>query len=475
MPVARASLRALLACLALPWSALAAAPSLPWLSVRAVDASLAPGSARAFVIVDEYGRELTLRGACVESEERNLPGVHAQRSTDPADYEKKCPDNYQGYSEPPICGVGAGAGRYLVDASDGGLNDFAQARALGLNIVRLCLSWSELEYTPGVYNATYLARVNQMLDWADEQGVYVILDMHEDLYSQFIVANASDPGIPGLLTPASGQDGAPPWAVNAAGWPSLGLFGVGNLNLAMLAAFDSLYNNALPSPPVPQGDAPGPGLRDHYIGAVAALARAVANRSVVAGIELMNEPEMSLSRLIDFQGLASEQLYPLYAAAVQAITGVRDGLPTCNVSAAGGLPPAPCAYPDLGVHSRHLVFAEPNSLRNEFDFSPNTMGRWTTYPNVVHTPVRWRRARRGGRVVVFPWRRHQLAATVPATPRFGRRAFCFASCCCCCCCFFFLQQPSTPRFSPRLPPAPRRPACSTFTRTFSPLTRSCRS
>jgi hypothetical protein len=214
----------------------------------------------------------------------------------------------------------------------------------------------------------------------------VILDLHEDLYSQFIVANASDPGIPGLLTPASGQDGAPAWAVNANGWPSLGLFGVGNLNLAMLAAFDSLYNNALPSPPVPQGDAPGPGLRDHYIGAVAALARSVANRSVVAGIELMNEPEMSLSRLLDFQGLASEQLYPLYAAAVQAITGVRDGLPTCNVSAAGGLPPAPCAYPDLGVRSRHLVFAEPNSLRNELDFSPNTMGRWTSYANVVHTP-----------------------------------------------------------------------------------------
>lgn len=286
---AAVALACVLVAAAAPAPALAAAPqlSLPWLSVRAVDASLAPGSARRFVIADEYGRELTLRGACVETEERNLAGVHTQRSVDPADYTRgRCPDNFQGYQQPPVCGVDAGAGRFLVDASDGGRNDFAQARALGINIVRLCLSWSELEYTPGVYNATYIARVQQLLDWAEEQGVYVILDFHEDLYSQFILANASDPGIPGLLTPASGQDGAPAWAIRSDGWPSLGLFGVGNLNLAMLAAFDSLYGNKLPEPAVPQGEAPGPGLRDHYIGAVAALARAVANRSVVAGIEV---------------------------------------------------------------------------------------------------------------------------------------------------------------------------------------------
>ena len=125
-----------------------------------------------------------------------------------------------------------------------------------------------------------------MLSWAEEQGVYVILDMHEDLYSQFILANSSEPGIPGLLTPSSGQDGAPAWAVRADGCPSLALFGIGNLNLAMMRSYQNLYENALPSPAVPQGEAPGPGLQDHYIGAVAALARAFANRSVVAGYEL---------------------------------------------------------------------------------------------------------------------------------------------------------------------------------------------
>ena len=107
----------------------AAQQSLPWLTVRAVDASLAPGSARRFVIADEFGREVTLRGACFEAEERNLLGLRTQRSVDPADYEARCPENFQSYQEPPICGVDAGVGRFRVNASDGGQNDFAQARA----------------------------------------------------------------------------------------------------------------------------------------------------------------------------------------------------------------------------------------------------------------------------------------------------------------------------------------------------------
>lgn len=141
---------------------------LPWLTVRPVDLEAFPASPRHFVIADEFGRELTLRGACVEMEERSFPPW--QRSTDPADYtDGRCPDNVNGFQEPPICGVDAGKGKYAADISACGQNDFAQARALGFNIVRLCLSWSSLEYSPGVYNATYIERVAQVVEWATEQ------------------------------------------------------------------------------------------------------------------------------------------------------------------------------------------------------------------------------------------------------------------------------------------------------------------
>lgn len=159
--------------LALAFSVVDAA--LPWLTVRPVDLEAAPLSARRFVIADEFGRELTLRGACVEAEERSFPPY--QRSTLAADYANgSCPDNVNGYQEPPICGVDAGKGKWAADISACGRNDFAQARALGFNIVRLCLSWSSLEYSPGVYNTSYLDRVAQLVAWAEEQDV--VRDAH---------------------------------------------------------------------------------------------------------------------------------------------------------------------------------------------------------------------------------------------------------------------------------------------------------
>ena len=359
---------------------------LPWLTVRAVDKALHPASPRDYIIADEFAREVTLRGACVEGEERSLPPW--QRSTAAADYAAgACPANNANYQEPPICGVQAGAGKFAQDTSALSRNDFAQARALGFNIVRLCLSWSSLEYAPGVYNATYIERVAQLVSWAEEQDIYVILDMHEDLYSLFIQPAPNATGVPGLLSPGGGQDGAPAWAVATDGWPPLSIFGVGNLNLAVMRAFDNFYNNSV-LPGLPQGAAPGPGLQDHYIGAIAALAARFVNSSAVAGYEIMNEPNPGTA--LGPLHFGRSLLYPLYARVVQAVTGVRDGLPPC----AGGArspyaQPAPtCAYPDLGVRdTRHLFFAEPSALRNLLDFSAEEIPtRWTSYPHIVHTP-----------------------------------------------------------------------------------------
>lgn len=361
-----------------------ATATLPWLTVRPVNLALNPNSTRHYIISDEYGREVTLRGACVEMEERNFPGNHTQRSFNPADYANgACPQNYNTYQEPPICGVDAGKGKYNQSSGDLSGNDFAQMRALGFNIIRLCLSWSELESSPGVYDATYLARVSQLLDWAEEQDVYVILDLHEDDYSMYIYPGPNETGIPPILVPTGngeGNDGAAAWAVDTGGFPSWAVLGIANLNLAMMQAFQQFWDNAV-LPGIPQGAAPGPGLQDHYIGALAALARLAGNRSVVAGYEIINEPQPGW--MLDPFTFA-DSLYALFKRCVQAITGIRDGLPTCppsNTTAAG------CAYPDLGIRdTRHLFFAEPSAVRNLLDFSPQVSVPWTNYTNIVHTP-----------------------------------------------------------------------------------------
>ena len=113
--------------------------------------------------------------------------------------------------------------------------------------------------------------------------------MHQDLYSRFIISNASQADPP-LLTASDGQDGAPAWATITDGWPALAIEGTGNLNLAVLAAFDNFWTNRRVN--VTQGAAPGAGLQDHYIGAVAALARRFINASAVVGFEIINEPQV---------------------------------------------------------------------------------------------------------------------------------------------------------------------------------------
>ncbi|CAF1484876.1 unnamed protein product [Rotaria sp. Silwood1] len=330
-------------------------------------------------IADEYERHVILRGVDVETEQRNIP-ADQDRPIDPSLYNGQCPSNIHVYQEPPTCEIDYGKGMYNINDEWNSHNDFAQIRRWGFNVIRLCLSWSALEPTPGNYSEMYLQRVEQIIEWASEQQVYVILDMHEDLYSRYIFGD-KEHEIPPYLTASDGQDGAPQWAVMTDGWPALAFFGIGNLNLAMMKAFDNFYNNSIPSNAT-QGNAPGPGLQDHYIGAIAFLAKKFVNNSAVLGYEIMNEPQPGT--YIDQYTFSSDYLYPFYKRAIQAITGVRDNLPDCPKHAPTG---TNCAYPNLGINDkRHLFFVEPTSVRNLLDFTPQHSIPFSSYTNIVYAP-----------------------------------------------------------------------------------------
>ena len=121
-------------------------------------------------LVDTSAREVQLRGTCLESESRS----GHQRSHQPQDYANgSCPDNFGGFQEPPICGVSSGQPMYSQSGGWASRNDFAQAREAGLNVQRLCLSWSDGEPTAGVYDPVFFARVEQLVGQAEENDVCV--------------------------------------------------------------------------------------------------------------------------------------------------------------------------------------------------------------------------------------------------------------------------------------------------------------
>src|SRR5919199_4656869 len=121
-------------------------------------------------------------------------------------------------------------------------------RKLGYDAVRLNLSWSLLEPRPGHINATYMDRIAQVVRWAHSEGIYVVLDMHQDAWSKFVYTRGEP--CAGELQRIRGFDGAPLWASRYSS-PACALPGVRELDPAVAEMFQKFWANA-------------DGLQDHY-------------------------------------------------------------------------------------------------------------------------------------------------------------------------------------------------------------------
>lgn len=314
-------------------------------------------------LADQAGRRVTLRGmAVVGMQDVAYPdadGGPALFPVDPAAYDASCPRAQARIPQPPLCEVHASLPPYAQSTAPGSGDDFAEMRALGVDVVRLVLNWSQLEPEPGAYSASYLSRVAQVVGWAAQQRINVILDMHEDQYSRFILPGESATIVGQACTSSGGSDGAPAWAVLTDGKPACAIAGQSALNPASTAAFYEFWQNA--TVPAAPGASPGPGLEDHYIGAMAYLASRFASDPAVLGYEIMNEPQpgtLATLPLTNLYTASSTDLYPFYRRVVQALTGVRDGLPTCPASAPTG---TTCAYPALASVSEQQILSPSRS------------------------------------------------------------------------------------------------------------------
>jgi endoglycosylceramidase len=146
-------------------------------------------------------------------------------------------------------------------------SDFAAIRGWGMNCVRLGILWDGLEPLPGQINDEYLDRIARIIGWAKAEGLYVLLDMHQDLFS------------------VKFSDGAPAWATLDEGKPytptavwSDAYF----TSEAVQAALDHFWANS-PGPD-------GVGLQDHYARVWQRVADRFRDEPAVAGYDLMNEP-----------------------------------------------------------------------------------------------------------------------------------------------------------------------------------------
>ncbi len=182
--------------------------------------------------------------------------------------------------------------------------DFAAMRDWGFNVVRLGVIWDGLEPQPGMYDEDYLKGIDQRIEWARQNHLYVFLDMHQDLYSvQF-------------------SDGAPEWATLTDGQPHISDSPVWSdayfSSPAVQRAWDHFWDNS----PAPDSVS----LQDHYAAAWAHLAQRYAADTTVIAYDMMNEP---------FMGSEAVQIFPaMLSAGAQVLAQQNPNAPSVEELAA---------------------------------------------------------------------------------------------------------------------------------------------
>lgn len=144
---------------------------------------------------------------------------------------------------------------------------FKDIKESGFNCIRLGIIWAGIEPKPNVINYDYLNKVAQQIKWAEKYGLYVILDMHQDLYSQVYA------------------DGAPKWATLTDGhkhtktalWSD-----AYHDSKAVIASFDNFWNNTKAVDNI--------GIQDHYIKVLTELGKKFNAHKNLLGYDIMNEP-----------------------------------------------------------------------------------------------------------------------------------------------------------------------------------------
>jgi endoglycosylceramidase len=167
--------------------------------------------------------------------------------------------------------------------------------------------WAGVEPHPGEISTTYLDSIKQTVDMLAAHGIYTMIDMHQDLYSDMFYG-----------------EGAPEWASDGGGRPNKNAGFPGNyfVNPAQSHAWDAFWGNA---------DAPnGIGLQDNYALVWEHVASYFAGNSAVIGYDIMNEPFPGSNYPVALLGgsfFATQQLTPMYNQAAAAIRAVDPTTP----------------------------------------------------------------------------------------------------------------------------------------------------
>jgi endoglycosylceramidase len=215
----------------------------------------------------------------------------------------------------------SGSQKYAPYLDDKQPADYARLREWGFNTIRFLMTWSAVEPAPGVYDDAYLDRVAERMQWAQDAGLLVVLDMHQDIYGE-----------------GFGFDGAPRWTCDQARYdaftPTEPWF-TNAADPAVLACVDEFYTRA--------------DLREHFVGMWRHVAERLHDQPAILGFDVLNEPGWGTYPVFEFE---RDVLAPFYNDVVGAVRGVAphwvaflEPAASRNLGIASSLPQSP--FPDV--------------------------------------------------------------------------------------------------------------------------------
>ena len=165
-----------------------------------------------------------------------------------------------------------------------GEEDIKLIRDLGLNVVRLGISWVGIEKVPNVYDEQYMNKIFQTVKMLIDNQIYVLIDLHQDAYAK----KHGGFGMPDWSALGKGKMDPIGFPINEFGGLDRpkGSPGSGKISTVIDVDFDSFWGN-LPFK--------GKGIQEKYLDMLEFVVKQIkaqpeSIQNGIVGLEIMNEP-----------------------------------------------------------------------------------------------------------------------------------------------------------------------------------------
>jgi endoglycosylceramidase len=186
----------------------------------------------------------------------------------------------------------------------------------GINTLRLLFTWEAFEPNRCNYDSAYLQYYEQVVQWANERSIYVIVDFHQDAYSRYSIDGCGE--------------GFPEWAVYSGIERKDPNNGETCEDWGIKMFFDLSHHDTWH-----HFHADSEGARSRYIDMVRVVADHMSDHPNVIGYELINEPWGNDDELASFYnevGTAIRKRHPSAILFVPPHALVSSGLGGNNIA-----------------------------------------------------------------------------------------------------------------------------------------------